>query len=85
MLADRNQRKAAEDTMSWPNVYDWLRACVVHLFRALDSPGRERHESPRRHQGGTLQQCGKSCQACGWRAQELCTPVTCAKAWSPLR
>ena len=45
MLADRNQRQAAEDRLSWHDVDDRLRACVVHLFRA-----RERHASPpRRH------------------------------------
>jgi hypothetical protein len=62
MLANRNQRQAAEYRLSWYNVDDRLRACVVHLFRA-----RERHASPpRRHPaanhvkrvGGCVQRVG---------------------------
>ena len=45
MLANRNQRQAAEDRLSWHNVDDRLRACVVHLFRSC-----KRHAAPpRRH------------------------------------
>ena len=45
MLADRNQRQAAQDRLSWHNVDDRVRACVVNLFRACKC-----HASPpRRH------------------------------------